>query len=411
MGSLKLLLQMRKLRSICKNTVACGQKWILNMQKNISLNEVNMKFCLKQRSITNPPPTERIEKVSGVTEYEALRAEKLFRYEYSNQLNTSLLTFAFTVFTAGLVLFSLVVEFGNINNRSQMIELFIEYFFAIFFLLPCFFARINFKYTLNNSLRICQITDYVREKIKFDDDESWESFKQDYKSHYFYKQNNRIGGAKDIPCGVSVVSCVLSFLIFGIFTFLQIHPIELYLDQDFYLVLYWGIRLLLFIGTTIYVQKSRFEIKRILYLGILITNVLLTGMFLSLEIVDFSDCFFMGIIWAEAFHFCIFSIPQYNREIKIAELILDYTKAKLHYSVLRPKCNKCKVKEREIIIFNMFLRDSSFINSYISKNKKKKTKEILKYLIPYIQEMIFDKDEELQNEMIQQLNTYITKGY
>ena len=164
-----------------------------------------MKFYLKQKIVTNPPPTDKIEKVSGVTEYEALRAEKLFRYEYSNQLNTSLLTFAFTVFTAGLIIFTLLFEFGGIfkpteNNVTgdQTYIVFAEYFFACFFLLPCFFSRINFRYTLKNSLRIGQLTDYTREKIQFDDGESWEIFKRDFRVNYFYKMPSGVGGAKEL---------------------------------------------------------------------------------------------------------------------------------------------------------------------------------------------------------------------
>ena len=114
-----------------------------------------MKFEFDKHVILNTSPPEKLEKVSSSTEYESLRAEKLFRYEYANQLNTSLLTFAFTIYTAGLALFALIFEFGDFiameetsvsSNGKDIYTLFVEYFFACFFLLPCLFARINFLY-------------------------------------------------------------------------------------------------------------------------------------------------------------------------------------------------------------------------------------------------------------------------
>ena len=192
-----------------------------------------MNFEFNKHVILNTSPPEKIEKVSSSTEYESLRAEKLFRYEYANQLNTSLLTFAFTIYTAGLALFALIFEFGNFftpestsntYNGKDVYTLFVEYFFACFFLLPCFFARINFLYTVNNSLRIGQLTEYTREKIQFDDEESWESFKRKYKVNYFYRTGVGVGGAKEIPFCIS--ESWLFSLIFEIFSISRVQSLS-----------------------------------------------------------------------------------------------------------------------------------------------------------------------------------------
>ena len=368
-----------------------------------------MKFCLKQKIVTNPPPTDKIEKVSGVTEYEALRAEKLFRYEYSNQLNTSLLTFAFTVIIAGLVLFSLVMQFGDLGENQKTISFFIEYFFAAFFLLPCFFAGINFRYTVKNSLRICQITDYVRIKIQFDDDESWESFKQDYNAHYFYKQSCRIGGAKDIPLCVSIVSCAISFAVFCIFTYLCNKNAGLGRDEGVFTFWYWAARSFVFLSTAIITQLLPFKNKKRYYVIILLLNITITSLFFSTDTISYRDYFLMELVWAELFNFCLYLMPQFNREIKIADLFLDFTKTKLQFSAIRPHCNKCTKKQREMTIFEMFLRNNSFIYVYLQKGKFKCKTRKYSYLKQYLHELFISNTNLSKKEMQSLLKQYVER--
>ena len=63
----------------------------------------------QQKSTSDEPP----EKIKMETEYIALREEKIFRYGYSNQLNTTLLTITLTVFTAGILLFTSDIATSN----------------------------------------------------------------------------------------------------------------------------------------------------------------------------------------------------------------------------------------------------------------------------------------------------------
>lgn len=369
-----------------------------------------MKFYLKQKIVTPSPPAEKgIEKVGGVTEYEALRAEKLFRYEYSNQLNTSLLNFAFTIFTAGLALFSIIIEFGNLENAQQTIGVFIEYFFAAFFLLPCFFARINFKYTVHNSLRICQLTDYVRSKICFDDNESWEGFKQKYRAHYFYKQSSRIGGAKEIPICVSLVSISISFSIFCIFTYTRLQPISLTISDDFYIILYWTIRMMSVILTAVVVQCTHRRLSLGWYGLILVSNIGITYILAQMEIIKWDDYFFVTLLWAELFHFCVYSMPQYLREIRVADFFLDFTQKKLTYSKNNDRIAETINRDQTLCIVKLFLEENQYINIFISKKKKRKwsNKRIAECLQQYLTELIISENDLSKQELGSVLNEYI----
>ena len=369
-----------------------------------------MKFCLKQKIVTNLPSTEKIEKVSGVTEYEALRAEKLFRYEYSNQLNTSLLTFAFTVFTAGLIIFTLLFQFGGLSIPNSNIDensnynitvkdatdeeesnyqieikdnsnkddytyvIFVEYFFACFFLLPCFFSRINFRYTVKNSLRIGQLTDYTREKIKFDDNESWESFKRNFNTNYFYQKRYGVGGAKDIPYWINIISCLLSTSVgmVGIYSMTT--------KSNVFSMPWWGwhIFFAVIISSIIFKRIEPLlqmnKIFKITYIIVVVEFVLLIILAVVLyRAFDMSNAYITQLIymsfWGLVLQICILITPQYDKEIELANCVLDYTRAKLREAKNKPS-NESE-KERNIRIFNEFLDNSVVVNNYKEKSIEK----------------------------------------
>lgn len=439
-----------------------------------------MKFCLKQKIVTNPPPTDKIEKVSGVTEYEALRAEKLFRYEYANQLNTSLLTFAFTVFTAGLIVFTLLVEFGGMfspnsdksdvasykitingtasesesdyqieiknspdngankqkdntateedniskedtgedntktgsnNANDQTYIVFVEYFFACFFLLPCFFSRINFRYTVKNSLRIGQLTDYIREKIEFDDGESWESFKRDYRVNYFYKQPSGVGGAKDIPMWINIISCIISVSIGA----MGMHSLSIeseMLNGSIYLIGFWlFVRIIVSVVVEVCLQKSAAEKNRMWYFFsfviavlVLIVMVILHSNLTKIPIVlcDIAQnvtTILPIILWCELLQVCILITPKYDREINLANSVLEYTRAKLKFSKFKRDmsctigCGVIQMKGENELIFKRFLRESSVIEKL---NKKKTEKQLIRYCKTLFSQL--DKDNKDNND-------------
>lgn len=344
-----------------------------------------MKFEFNKHVILNTSPPEKIEKVSSSTEYESLRAEKLFRYEYANQLNTSLLTFAFTIYTAGLALFALIFEFGDFiameetsvsSNGKDIYTLFVEYFFACFFLLPCLFARINFLYTVNNSLRIGQLTEYTREKIPFDTGESWEKFKRNYKVNYFYKQRRGVGGAKDIPFLINIISPCISFAIgvFCLYVFIKNnHYLQQFASQIMKLIFF---RIGLSITAAILCQKTTKDIKKWKYLWIFLLNLIPSYLFFiqeknandSSQYLTYLPYFLIIFIWLELLQFCIFITPQYDREIHLANSVVEYTRAKLQYTHLH-KISKCSEEEKEQLIFRIFLKNSSVVKLFINSSE------------------------------------------
>lgn len=364
-----------------------------------------MKFYLKQKIISNlPPSANEVEKVSGVTEYEALRAEKLFRYEYSNQLNTGLLTFAFTIFTAGLVVFALILEFGDffkiVENAGEnstvknLYAVFVEYFFACFFLLPCFFARVNFRYTAKNSLRIGQLTDYIREKIQFDDNESWETFKRDYGINYFYRNPSGVGGAKDIPMWINIISHAISLIVglIGVWVLTQSNE-----DFEKITLILWGyiiVRILISIGFSFYNQLTTKQIKKCYYFRVVIANAIvdiLEGLIIWIYQISQDVCFWSNIkpilpfiililIWLELLQFCMFIAPQYDREILLANSVLEHTKAALEYSKNHSPTEETTIN-RSKAIFLIFLNKSSVLQKYRNKYDNK-AKKIVKKCMP-----------------------------
>ena len=105
-------------------------------------------------------------------EFTSLREEKLFRYQYANQLTTQLLTLTAAIWTIAFAVFDL-------PNKSNMYDsniVIIEYFHAILFLFPAIFSSITFKQSLNNTVRLHLLSDYLRYSTP-QNNKSWERMK------------------------------------------------------------------------------------------------------------------------------------------------------------------------------------------------------------------------------------------
>ena len=140
--------------------------------------------------------------ISPEAEYNALRAEKIYRYGYANSVNTALLTLTLAVFSVGALLFT---------SSNKPFEGIAEIFFPLFFLIPCLFARIGFKSLVKNSVRIGLLSEYMRKHL-FKNQCSWECLKND-KMNYFMESKKYIGGVKEVPLCVSAVSILFSSII------------------------------------------------------------------------------------------------------------------------------------------------------------------------------------------------------
>lgn len=330
-----------------------------------------MKSYTKCRYVPSLTTSATHEKVSSKTEYETLRAEKLFRYEYSNQLNTSLLTFAFTVFTAGLAIFTLMFgpegsffSNGEKSTSDGIPIVFSEYFFACFFLLPCFFSRINFRYTVKNSLRIGQLTEYIRQKISFDDGESWESFKRKYAVNYFYKKTSSVGGAKDIPFWINLISIGLSIAVgaFGIFNLCTYNDLSFY-PGGICLICFGAATLLITICIKFIEPLLAGKCRTITKITFLVLATI-AGIICIIYLNDkpYNISLIIILVWYLSLLSCIFITPQYDREIELANCVLEYTRAKLEDSKNKPQCIPLETQNKQI--FNQFLNTSTVIKDY-----------------------------------------------
>ena len=175
------------------------------------------------------------DKIAPEAEYNALRGEKIFRYGYANSVNTTLLTLTLAVFSVGGLLFT------SSNEDFTGIA---EIFFPLFFLIPCLFARIGFKSLVKNSVRIGLLSEYMREHL-FKNENAWECIKGDDKLNYFMEPKKYIGGVKEVPQCVSVVSILFSAII-------GYHPIYMLISDQlkaisFLLICLCGIGLIFFL--------------------------------------------------------------------------------------------------------------------------------------------------------------------
>ncbi len=124
-----------------------------------------------------------IDDNSQDAEYSALRQEKLYRYEYSNKLFSDTITFSSAVIAAVLGIYAFMGE-NLYTNQSIMLE----YIQLYLLFLPVLFSGITFSYSIENSIRINYISDYIRNKSSIT---AWEKRKEN--NHYFFRMYFRNG--------------------------------------------------------------------------------------------------------------------------------------------------------------------------------------------------------------------------
>lgn len=158
--------------------------------------------------------------ISSETEYNALREEKIFRYGYSNSVNTSLFTITLAVFSVGALLFTM-----STDKFDELAKI----FFPLFFLLPCLFARIGFYSLLRNSVRIGLLSEYMRSHLTFNDNISWEKIKKHRRINYFLDSKKYIGGVKEVPECITAISLIFSAIIAHYFIYQSINDLSAFL--------------------------------------------------------------------------------------------------------------------------------------------------------------------------------------
>lgn len=256
--------------------------------------------------------------VSCEAEYYALREEKIFRYGYSNQLNTTLLTITLTIFSIGIVCFSM-------DTDDPLLFEFAMYFFPVFFLIPCFFAKICFRYALRNSIRIGILSEYMRKHIKNQNEVSWETIKKDKELNYFYKNDCKIGGVKDLPICITIISIFISVIIGRYPTFSCINEnIKL-----FFLMLLPLVPILL-LG--IEFQLSRFNnnmIQKILSIVMWLCFVISIYCFVIAHHLDNYELLIKQAVYDLTLFFTVVCIPNYKNELRIANEALKKKQEKI----------------------------------------------------------------------------------
>lgn len=325
----------------------------------------------KEQDTGGKPP----QNIQMETEYIALREEKIFRYGYSNQLNTTLLTITLAIFTVGAILFSSGILVNSpctyygenacaspcvVHKKIIDLSYFAEYFFASFFLLPCFFAKIIFEYCLRNSLRIGTLSEYIRSNLKFARGSSWEIMKKERKIFYFYKERYGVGGAKDIPICVCFMSCIISIAMCAYFI----------LTSNITLgYIYWILRVIIVVIVAFVVQLSVNKKPKWLYLIIFGINMIINITFANLtnQFIENETLFIIQMVYAEILCFTVFAIPQFAREIFIANC--------------RLKLNEYSLKGVEVAEVNVYnqvidemITNSNFIVAKMFRVWKQKNK-------------------------------------
>jgi len=297
------------------------------------------EFILESEKIKEQqnPNVDPPDKIKMEAEYVALREEKIFRYGYSNQLNTTLLTITLAVFTVGAILFSSGILVNNpctyygenacaspcmIHKKIIDLSYFAEYFFAAFFLLPCFFAKIIFEYCLRNSLRIGTLSEYIRNILEFERGTSWERMKKERKIYYFYKERYGVGGAKDIPICVCIMSCIISIAMCVYFVLTS----NITLGNP-----YWIIRVIIIVIVALVAQLSITKKPNWLYWFIFGINMIVNIVFVQLtdSFVGNETLFIIQMTYAEILCFTVFTMPQFAREIFIANCRLKFNEYSL----------------------------------------------------------------------------------
>ena len=246
--------------------------------------------------------------ISSETEYNALREEKIFRYGYSNSVNTTLLTITLAVFSVGALMFTM---------STNMFEELAKIFFPLFFLLPCLFARICFRSLLKNSIRIGLLSEYIRTHILFKDGISWEKIKKEKEINYFLKPDQYIGGVKEVPLCVTAVSLIFSMIIAHYFIYHSLSDVSNFL---------WLILALIPIMVAFYplsaASNKGFKISTIVLL--VVAEVIIYALFFV-----FLDCGWQIIMHQAIYHvilICVLClIPNFKKEIDVAnQQLINY---------------------------------------------------------------------------------------
>ena len=255
------------------------------------------------------------DEISSETEYNALREEKIFRYGYSNSVNTTLLTITLAVFSVGALMFTM-----STNAFEELAKI----FFPLFFLLPCLFARICFRSLLKNSIRIGLLSEYIRSHISFKDGISWEKIKKDKEINYFLKPDQYIGGVKEVPLCVTAVSLLFSMIIAHYFIYQSLSNVNDFL---------WLILSLIPIMVAFYPLSSAsnkgFKISTIVLL-VTAESIIYVLFFV------FLDCGWQIILHQAIYHvilICVLCmIPNFEKEIDEANKnLIDYKRVISNY--------------------------------------------------------------------------------
>lgn len=251
--------------------------------------------------------------ISPEAEYNALRAEKIYRYGYANSVNTALLTLTLAVFSVGGLLFT------SSNNTFEGIA---EIFFPLFFLIPCLFARIGFRSLVKNSVRIGVLSEYMRKHL-FKGQRSWECIKND-KFNYFMETKKYIGGVKEVPQCVSIISILFSAII-------GYHPIYVLIEDKINAVVFLIICLLI-IGIA-YFLRQHIKFSN-LYIAIAVASiiVIIVGFFIATvamycfcNMCAQTACNFLKklILYFVPYIIAILLMPNFEKEIEDANTKLD----------------------------------------------------------------------------------------
>lgn len=267
---------------------------------------IEMKMKKKKENEVSPI-------ISSEAEYHALREEKIFRYGYSNSINTTLLTLTLAVFSVGGLMFTM-----NGNNFFELAEV----FFPLFFLLPCLFSCICFRYLLRNSVRIGLLSEYIRTHLNFQNNTSWEGIKKDEEIKYFMFSKNCIGGAEDVPKCVTMVSLILSLIIAHYFIYQDLHN-----DSKVFIISL--LALIPLIVAFVLHQISSTKIMEIaIAISCLIFEIMIYVLF-SFFLQEHMDVLSKQAIYNVLLLFIVLLTPNFKRETQKAEQTLKECKEKI----------------------------------------------------------------------------------
>ena len=301
-------------------------------------------------------------------EYQALRAEKLQRYDYANKLFSQLITFTITVWAAALTLFTVFDEYNHHTINMAEIDMVvpIEVLQVAIFLLPAIFSVIIFHYSLRNSIRICLISDYLRKsipKICGPATPSWEEMK-DYTDEtdteiMTYFDFNRIsvkkGFIKDklpalrelyaIHAGISCISIAVSQILLFIISKRCLPPIPMTGPNPYYVNPYrFGFLMLCssillhLVGWIPYYSKKAKEINAyvisvICKMFLSITCILIIWYCSSNSFVH-NKTVSVNVFWliSLVILFAVSIVPSFHHELQRADTLIINNKSRIqHY--------------------------------------------------------------------------------